>query len=593
MEILSISIENFKGVRKASIDFGKEPRGRVYTMVGINESGKTTILEAINSFAYNRDTKASAISSTTVVEPNDMVPIKDKTNFNDAVTIEMELLISEEERKKLKAFAKNDLQLLIEVPETFSIVKKYKFKNSNYENGEKNWVFDLIGRKSRGKVDRTIEGDDRDKCISFLKQFIPKILYFPTALFDLPDRIYLTDVANEKNNFYIEIVQDILDAMKKDLNIQEHIVERFNNPVENNREALKQLRLDLGREITKTVLDNWSAVLSNKRYEVVAEIERDEKGIYLELNVATEDGSYKLSERSLGFRWFFVFQLLTQYRGFRQNEQTQVMFLFDEPAANLSTKAQRQLLKSLANISDKCSIIYTTHSQHLINPDWLENAFVVSNKALEKEYDEYDANLTDISIERYREFVNKNPQQTSYFQPILDVLEYAPSRLEMVNNALIVEGKNDYFALRYFLEVILGKKEIDIIPGMGCNNVSTLISLYIGWGKRFVVLLDADKDGESSKKSYIESFGNSISENIITLADVDCSWKGKNLETILSESAKVLVQKKAYLQEDDFSKKKYNRAIQELLARREICQLDERTRGVFTKIYNYIAEKCR
>ncbi len=43
---------NFKGIEHIKLDFSSSPNSNIYTLVGLNESGKTTILEAINFFTY-------------------------------------------------------------------------------------------------------------------------------------------------------------------------------------------------------------------------------------------------------------------------------------------------------------------------------------------------------------------------------------------------------------------------------------------------------------------------------------------------------------------------------------------------------------
>ena len=52
-----------------------------------------------------------------------------------------------------------------------------------------------------------------------------------------------------------------------------------------------------------------------------------------------------IGEQSLGFRWFFVYRLLTEYRRER-TESSGVLFLFDEAASNLHSAAQSLLLES-------------------------------------------------------------------------------------------------------------------------------------------------------------------------------------------------------------------------------------------------------
>ncbi len=56
--------------------------------------------------------------------------------------------------------------------------------------------------------------------VSFLREMLPKICYFPTFLFNFPDRIYLSNPPKEKdtqvNAYFMQIVQDILDSVAKD-----------------------------------------------------------------------------------------------------------------------------------------------------------------------------------------------------------------------------------------------------------------------------------------------------------------------------------------------------------------------------------------
>ena len=47
MRYTKFEIQNFKGIKDLTIDLSKQPFNRIHTFVGLNESGKTTILEAI------------------------------------------------------------------------------------------------------------------------------------------------------------------------------------------------------------------------------------------------------------------------------------------------------------------------------------------------------------------------------------------------------------------------------------------------------------------------------------------------------------------------------------------------------------------
>ncbi|GFO97543.1 hypothetical protein ig2599ANME_1747 [groundwater metagenome] len=50
MKFTEFKIKNFKGIEDITINLDKSPNANIYTLVGLNESGKTTILEAINLF---------------------------------------------------------------------------------------------------------------------------------------------------------------------------------------------------------------------------------------------------------------------------------------------------------------------------------------------------------------------------------------------------------------------------------------------------------------------------------------------------------------------------------------------------------------
>jgi AAA15 family ATPase/GTPase len=45
-------VKNFKGINSIQLDLNDKPRSRIVTLVALNESGKTTILEALNFFNY-------------------------------------------------------------------------------------------------------------------------------------------------------------------------------------------------------------------------------------------------------------------------------------------------------------------------------------------------------------------------------------------------------------------------------------------------------------------------------------------------------------------------------------------------------------
>jgi len=594
MKLTKFEIQNFKGISNVSFSFEKRPDNNVYTLVGINESGKTTILEAINFYEYNKEKGLEEIIQKTLpVNFDSIIPIKYRSNFNGSVSIKATLKFTDKDKNDITEFLdKNHNFKAINIDDEFTTIQEYKYQNSNYYNMKSTWSLQIEGKEKNSKKRKPerLDSERWNHVVNYLKERMPKMLYFPTTLFDFPDKIYLNmNATTYKDQFYIRIIQDILDSLNEDLNIEEHIIKRANSDKKIDKDNLKQTTAKMGRILTHIILSEWSSVLGKNLDRIDVDVDKDEKGIYVEFSINGDDGNFKLSERSLGFRWFFVFLLLTQFTGYRRNEDRQVIFLFDEPAANLSQKAQRKLLESLEKISERCSIIYSTHSQYLINPLWLENSYIVTNDALTQDDNSSLVN-TNVNLYRYREFVNKFPQQTSYFQPILDILEYVPNDLEMCSNAVLLEGKNDYYNLKYFFNIILELKDIVLIPGMNCTNLNTLISLYSGWGKNFIVLLDSDKPGNKAKNKYTDIFGPLVKDRIFIYADMDQNWQKFEIEDMVTQDDRLAIQN--YLgTQSKYSKKEYNKSIQELLMKTQKINLSQSTLENIKKIYTFLNDK--
>ena len=58
---------------------------------------------------------------------------------------------------------------------------------------------------------------------------LPRICYFPTLLFDIPDKILIEPHTDESasNAYYRQLIQDILDSLNQDLSVQTHIIDRI------------------------------------------------------------------------------------------------------------------------------------------------------------------------------------------------------------------------------------------------------------------------------------------------------------------------------------------------------------------------------
>ncbi|MEN9646626.1 MAG: hypothetical protein RL238_3295 [Actinomycetota bacterium] len=598
MRYTEFSFKNFKGIESLVLPL----TGDVTTLIGLNESGKTTLLEAIFCFTYGAE-KLDMIDPglASLRDPERWVPISRRANFTDVIEIAARVELDEDDQKAFRRHMKTVWGLTVsKVPTSLRITERYTFEDSRLKKSSKIWDgLEIQGTKGQQRNSRPYPGssDEWKAAVAYLKDQLPSIWYFPNFLFDLPERFDLTSedsaaaVAagsvrseeSERNQFYRLTFERVLSQIGGGANLETHVLKRLESGDRVDERSLAAVLLEMGREITRTVFAGWNRIFGRPAtaQEVDIQARRDEEtnASYLELRIKGPDGYFDLSERSLGFRWFFMFLLMTSYRGL-SSERSGVVFLLDEPASNLHSKAQAELLKSFEALSETCQLVYTTHSHHLINLKWLDASYVVANAALgDLSLDDYLAasgnSTTSISAVPYRRFVNDNPDRTSYIQPVLDVLDYRPSSLELVPASVLAEGKSDFYLLRYFIDVLGATPDLPVTPGTGAGSLDTLISLHLGWGRSFCVLLDGDAEGVKQRARYEEAFGTALSGRCVLLPEVT------SVEVIVIEDLLDPVDRDNLLRavhgEDPppYSKKRLNSAIMELYARREVTEISD------------------
>jgi hypothetical protein len=540
--------KNFKGIEEMTLRLS----GPVTTLIGLNESGKTTILEAIFCFSYGaEDLEVINPEMASLRVPEQWIPISKRANFNDTIEICAVVELSHDDQSALRAHMRTAFGLrLSQLPKSISICERYLFENSRYKSTTRTWDFYIHGTKGQQRNPRVFRGKSPEwqDAVNHLKERLPRIWYFPNFLFELPERFSLAaqdavagDEERDKSQFYRSTFEQILAELGSGANLQTHIVERLGSPDRPDQRSLSALLLDMGRVITAKVFEGWDRIFGRlpAAQEVVLAADTDEGEPYLELKIKGPDGYYDLAERSLGFRWFFMFLLMTSFHGLSEDGPDS-LFLLDEPASTLHSTAQAELLKSFETLVEKCDLVYTTHSHHLIDVRWLDSAYVVKNAALGSlDFNEYvrqrmGAN-TSISATPYRRFVAQHPDQTSYFQPVLDLLDYRPSLLEPVPDVVLVEGKSDFYLLRYADEILGLGADVKLVPGGGASSLDPLIRLHVGWAKSFLVLLDGDTEGKKQKQRYELEFGPVIAGRCVLLPEFCGDQSVKEAEQLLDD----------------------------------------------------------
>ena len=158
----------------------------------------------------------------------------------------------------------------------------------------------------------------------------------------------------------------------------------------------------------------------------------------------------------------------------------------------------------------------------------------------------------------------------------------------------MLEGKNDYYTLNYFQDVILAlTKKTNLLPGMGSGHLDTAIKLYFAWGREFIIILDSDRAGKREKDRYISEFGIKIGNRIFTLHDINSKWNNHRLEDLIETNEKVEFQKLSYPDSVSYSKDHFNRSIQEQYLKNNKYEFSNEVIKHFSLIFAYINSKLK
>lgn len=197
------------------------------------------------------------------------------------------------------------------------------------------------------------------------------------------------------------------------------------------------------------------------------------------------DGNTQLypKQRSLGVRWFVSFYL--QLRA-TEKSGAQRMFLLDEPGANLHAKAQADVLKLINELRKDIAIVYSTHSPQMIEYEKLYRVRAVQR----------DGGLEDsptVVIDGH----HLGAASTDTLSPILSAMGSDMSQQAVIkkHRNVLLEEISGYYYLKSFWKLTKCKEIAHFIAATGVNKLPALTNMFLGWGLDFIVAVDDDKQG--------------------------------------------------------------------------------------------------
>lgn len=519
LTLTGFRIKNFRSI----IDTGWQNLSidNITSIIGQNESGKTSVLHAINSFFSGKITEDDIRSSNKLPEISCSFAI----DLNDLNNLLKDELINKKTSKFLETKKRINISSYWEVQNissqilkleetefinTFELAKeKPQKKEETLTSEETAPKLDKEKLQKKDEIQTSEEEVNVSESITS-EEFIKKILpIFPDiVLFEpfsslLPDLIDIDDI--EKNNEKAEGFTGV----KNFLNIAKITLDLLK--MESLRIQGDQL-LKINQEVTADFREFWTQKIGKlNKISISIELrnhphinEKKAGKPYLVFWVQDEEGKLYLKQRSQGVNWFISFYLQLKSAAIdRVNLTKKLIFLIDEPGASLHARAQEDALKIFDEIRDKnIQIIYTTHSAYFLKTDLLFRVLALQRG--DEDDDKSDTRVLDIH--------KLSSASSDTLSPIYTCMgiDFSHQNVIQKTNNVILEEPSAHYYLKSFLFLLGNKEEINFIPATGCSNIPTLVNLFLGWGIEWIVVFD---DEPSAREKFNEIKKNIFRDN--------------------------------------------------------------------------------
>ncbi len=551
MKLTNVQIHKYKSIES---DQSFKVEDGITVLVGMNEAGKTSVLEAIAKVNYFTNDKAFKFDTT-----HDY-PRKEKKKLDKSGEDPRAITLSFKNDTSLLAQIEDDLGEGVFTVENFTYAKKYSgggtfggvkanlskfvdYKISEFGIDDADLTTRLKKCNNAAEFTellKTIEDDEHEGikenietleayfenswnwesdplseyvARTYISPNMPKFLYYD-EYYSLPSEVVIEELSAKKTGTENEEYKTAKALFElADINVDDLLnADDFEDYVAE-LEATQAL-------ISKELFKYWSANNNLKiRFAIDKKIakstnynnNREDKIVEHRLNIRVEntrsDMTLPLKNRSKGFNWFFSF--LVWFKKIQEDKRSNYILLLDEPGLNLHATAQGDLLRFFEDLANEYQIIYTTHSPFMIDSLKLPSVRTVVET-------ETGTKISDTIQE-------KDPRTLF---PLQAALGYnVAQNLFISKNNLLVEGVSDLIYLTVISDLLKGegrtglKEDITIVPVGGLDKVTTFISLLGANKLNIVCLLDSfvDQKGKARLEDLIR--GNIIKQKNVKFFD--------------------------------------------------------------------------
>ncbi|MCP9755185.1 DUF2813 domain-containing protein [Lacihabitans sp. CCS-44] len=503
MKIDRIEISNFRSIKAASIKLDSN----CIILIGKNEAGKSNILKAIASvfgeYKISESDKRKKIKNE-IIE-NYYVRVIYKLSDNDLKEIEDTILenysnieaISFDNNYTLTNFIKFHFS---EILQTVSIQADPEIKLSYWATKNKPYKFSkdlfLTNSKFFNHPDEGKKVELVSEIFATIKEIFginhTKCHYWKYSdEFLLPDRVNIVEFTTRPSEF--KSLQNIFslcgrNTIKKEFedaklqdgdysNLLDQVSEGVTEVFQNIWEDLKETKISLipdGNEILIKVVNN---------------------------------AKYTFSDRSDGFKKYISILLMLSTQSRSNIIGNEDIILIDEPDQSLYPTSAFHLKEELLRISEKTPIIYSTHSQYMIDSERIDRHYIVKKHK-------------DITT------IEKPSENSPFGNDELLRRAIGTSLFEVLKNInLVFEGWLDKeFFLKY---CVLKNKSKDFNKyGMtylkGISVAETIIPILNLANKKYIIISDSDQISKSKRKE-LENTYKDPNGSWVSYGDIDNS----------------------------------------------------------------------
>lgn len=518
MKFKKFEIQNYRAIEHIEVELNHQ----ILPIIGVNESGKTSILQAILSFDKGQD------------------------KVNNGQHLEYENRYAGIKKQECNIIA----HILLKEDDFEKLFKSLKIKSNNP-------IFDTLNGVKKSKtpiiITRVLSSADKQykllspkiedeaiekKILNYITKNQPFILYFDDFTDRVPPEIPFKEdykdtgkIPGRKNVEWQYIIEEIFNRSEVDgfEDLSEKPLQIFMK-IED-KDKRDDLLSDITAVLEKNIIEEWKTMkkkglnkLADDSDNLEISISYNDEKYEFEFKVKDKANkgkqrTFNISHRSKGFQWFFNYMVKLKFNPKYNDDAANSIYLLDEPGSYLHSSAQQELLKNLCKVSETNNLIYCTHSHYLLNPNSIK---LGSIRIAEKQ----DSKITLINYGNY-----KGKDLNGALSPVYQALQLNITN-DFIGKIVLFEGITDF----YFFSIIQQNsqhlnKKVRLIPGQGSGNSSTMIAFALSFSDDFLIAFDNDKGYNNGIKKYKRLFG----EGIIKKSHKYSNSKNSRLEDLLSK----------------------------------------------------------